>query len=733
MQPPTLLVEDGAKGGQTVKVPTGIEGATVEVVLPSTACANDTYLVKIKRWPPPKGFTTWAEYSDGEVLTPYTFGEGPIGLVLEESTDTQGNTSVYVAKIVDGSPASKFETLKLNHVIKTINGSSTMGKDLEFVMQSLGSQPRPVTLEFASPTPPVLEPERTLLSFGEGPLGLEFIESGDDQTGLSVKILGLKPPPAAASKFTDVLSKDDVLVAMQGSTVRNLGIDEIISRIGSSTRPIELGFMPPPPPPRAAPPPPPPKAAPPPPAAKAPLVSADGSRVYIFEENSGALGIGLAMTVDEGNKPVPCIANIEPGQAADNIGTLKVCDYVLSVNDTPVLSMEMANTILHSPARPLKLCVRTAPKAFKLHLFGAGPMGLTLSQPTALQRVVVSEINPAGQAAAEFKTLRLGDSVVAIGAETAVGMGFEKVMGMLVTAARPVVLKMKDETVAPPPAPVDQNTFGYAPLDTSMFRPELFVANKILADKVKLNNLVSGHTIDPESMEEPKAEEQSTDEIVERTTTEKIDALMYCQPSMSLPSTYLTETMSVSLTSHAVGVCTNQVKVALRMQHKGVRGQRRMSSLLNVIEEDDNHGNWSYDSESKRAGQPFLSYIPARFLRTRLRAFDEFDPGEMLTSYHRYLQQNFNKRKITFLRLENLTLSNVNSEGLCSLVSQMPNVQCLILRKCNLSTTAQMVLPKLLYCDLRDNQIKAVEDLSHMIKESMYIQYLDLRGNTWWW
>ena len=74
-------------------------------------------------------------------------------------------------------------------------------------------------------------------------------------------------------------------------------------------------------------------------------MSADGSRVYIFEENSGALGIGLAMTVDEGNKPVPCIANIEPGQAADNIGTLKVCDYVLSVNDTPVLSMEMANTM----------------------------------------------------------------------------------------------------------------------------------------------------------------------------------------------------------------------------------------------------------------------------------------------------------------------------------------------------------------------------------------------------
>ena len=510
---------------------------------------------------------------------------------------------------------------------------------------------------------------------------------------------------------------------MQGSPVKNTELDDIVSLITSSERPLELKFRPEKPmaisPPK-------------------PKINEKGAREYTLKE-TGPVGFTMALTVDDANKMVPCIAEIEKGEVASAFDSLKRFDYILSVDGVSTIGLTLEKVTELMSNRPCNLQVSSPDKAYKFHQFSAGPLGITLRALPGLPGAMVQVISPEGQAGIAFKTLQEGDMVEAVGTVATGNLTFDDIYNIVSTSPRPIIFKFKTGTrqlrsqMPPPPPPRERSTFGYTPVEEDMFRPEMSVRNQILEGTVRLNNTLAEatHADDGEEEKETTAsEEEDTGNLTERSTEEKLRDLMYCQPSSSLPSTYMDEHMEVSLIEHANGVCINEVKNFLRMQNKGEKSQRRMSSLLNIADEDNTYGNWSNDSERKRAGQPFLSYIPARFLRTRLRAFDEFKPNEMLISYQRYLRSNFDKQKITFLRLEKVDSSDIGGQNICSLISQMPNVQCLILRKCNLASTAQMKLPKLLYCDLQQNALRAVADLTPMVNECMYIQYLDLRGNV---
>ena len=199
MEPPKFVVKEGLQGGQTIKVPTSLlqQWSLHFQKMPNLVTRT---LLMCENGLPPKGFRTWRDYTEGRIITQYKFEEGPSGVVLEEGKDLKGNVRVFISEVVPEGAASKFGTLRVNDTIDSIKEMTMVGKPFNSVMQTLVSQPRPTMISFASTNAPVITPEHTIVSFGEGALGIEFIEYQNRDKELAVKISKITDG-SAASKY----------------------------------------------------------------------------------------------------------------------------------------------------------------------------------------------------------------------------------------------------------------------------------------------------------------------------------------------------------------------------------------------------------------------------------------------------------------------------------------------------------------------------------------------------
>ena len=155
---------------------------------------------------------------------------------------------------------------------------------------------------------------------------------------------------------------------------------------------------------------------------------------------------------------------------------------------------------------------------------------------------------------------------------------------------------------------------------------------------------------------------------------------------------------------------------------------------------------WTDAQEAQRHKglQEFVPYIPGQLLRPRLRTMQEFESHEKITSWREFTSgENAGEKSglaniKTFVHFQNMALDGLSpnerldvgkSTRLGSMVSQFLNLEVVIMKGAGITTLDGWILPKLLYCDLSQNNIATTIPLVVLAEHSFHLQVLELREN----
>jgi C-terminal processing protease CtpA/Prc/Leucine-rich repeat (LRR) protein len=569
--------------------------------------------------------------------------------------------------------------------------------------------------------------------FQKGPLGISLEEKKNENGSLIVFIATIKDGSAASTFPT--LSPGDILVGVAGKPVKNATMDDALKMIKSSPRPVDLEFMKP---------------------AVAgsidtTIVNSDSNGTDVnsnsnqpFETNTytvraGSIGITLEEAM-ENNISIVYVAAVASGSQAEKFSTLAINDILLAVNgeDISKLSLSDATALIARSSRPLSITFRKKIKKIqsakpgdtsgeaivdvktKEFVFQAGSIGIVINERNNNVKYV-DQIHPGSQAS-NFGTLLINDTLVAVNGQNVESLSLKDAMAIISKSPRPLKLGFRAGTAINESISEKNGKITFAIPDH--YKVEKDTMEQLDADfkqKINISNKKLKRNADQNII--AKNEEDEDQFILDEVTTEeKIFHLLRLPPVIKYPLTYYDSNHDIDMTVHSNDIFDTQIKTSM---HLNTRARGRMKSLIAMDASEQRLGTWDRSDEIQRRNKDFLSYIPSYFLRRRLKKYDDYDDGVKVTDL-KEAKSHSDKDAILFAWITNAKFEANITVGV---LNALKNIEVLTLRNADLTSTAILVLPNLLYCDISYNRIADIEGIKPLYLNSQYLQCLDFRQN----
>ena len=325
------------------------------------------------------------------------------------------------------------------------------------------------------------------------------------------------------------------------------------------------------------------------------------------------------------------------------------------------------------------------------HVFQAGSIGIVLNERNNHVKYV-DQIYPGSQAS-NFGTLLINDALVAVNGQNVESLSLKDAMAIISKSPRPLKLRFRAGTAINESVSEKNVKITFAIPDH--YKVEKDTMEQLHADfnqKISISNKKLKRNADQNII--AKNEEDEGQFILDEVTTEeKIFHLLRLPPVIKYPLTYYDSNHDIDMTVHSNDIFDTQIKTSM---HLNTRARGRMKSLIAMDASEQRLGTWDRSDEIQRRNKDFLSYIPSYFLRRRLKKYDDYDDGVKVMAL-KEAKSHSDKDAILFAWITNAKFeANITVDVL----NALKNIEVLTLRNADLTSTAILVLPNLLYCDI---------------------------------
>jgi hypothetical protein len=170
--------------------------------------------------------------------------KGALGLRLDSTGKAQYATVVGFSKMADGSmgPAEKSGKINMGHQLVAVSGRMVDEMAQSEVVRMMRLQ-RPLTLRFRAPTGALAKKNEYEVTFQPGAIGLKVQPRPQ---GKAAVVSGFKPGADGGKMPAESCAKikvGDVMVGINGTSIRESNFDETMELFKKAARPITLSFL----------------------------------------------------------------------------------------------------------------------------------------------------------------------------------------------------------------------------------------------------------------------------------------------------------------------------------------------------------------------------------------------------------------------------------------------------------------------------------------------------------